>query len=214
MKVLMDLKRDKNIMICVKKSKKVVERIMYMKLYRVVGSVGFLIIILLIFFTKCKQNSYLNADAVNNNVESGEITSESRDVKSIMQNIDLQVKKIKNRINFNFNKEYYDGDIPVFRHFENGMEQEMFTQYYLYYNEQGKLIYAEITHYRGALYSIYYHKDELLHVEVGSFSYEGDLSINGDIADVETVIKKDSDYAFILEDNSLCLRNAYSPSRR
>lgn len=182
-----------------------------MKLYRVVGSVGFLIIILLIFFTKCKQNSYLNADAVNNNVESGDITSESSDVKSIMQNIDLQVKKIKNRINFNFNKEYYDGDIPVFRHFENGIEQQSFTQYDLYYNEQGKLIYAEITHYRGALYSIYYHKDGLLHVEVGPF-YEGGLSINGDMADVETVIKKDSHYAFILEDNSLCLEYAYSPS--
>lgn len=126
----------------------------------------------------------------------------------VMQKIDFQVKKIKDRINFN--KDYYDEDIPVFRHFENGIEQEFYTQYYLYYNEQGKLIYAEITHYRGASYSIYYHKDELLHVEVGPF-YKGGLFINGDMADVETVIKKDSDYAFVLEDNSLCLEYAYSP---
>ncbi len=123
------------------------------------------------------------------------------DRNAILQKIDLQVKKIKNRINFNFNKDYYDEDIPVFRHFENGIEQELFTQYYLYYDEQGKLIYADIAHYRGALYSIYYHNDELLHVEAGS--------VNSDMADVEAVIKKDPDYAFIQKDNSLCLEHAY-----
>lgn len=180
-----------------------------MKLYWVVGSVGFLMIILIIFFTKDKQNS-LNADTVNINVESGDITSESSDIKSIMQKIDLQVKKIKNRINFNYNKDYYDEDIPVFRHFENGIEQELFTQYYLYYNEQGKLIYAEIAHYRGALYSIYYHKDELLYTKVGPFSDDEDeLFINGNMQDVEETIGKDSDYEFVRRDISFCLDHAY-----
>lgn len=183
---------------------------MYMKSYRIVGSVGFLIIIFLIFFIKYKQTS-LSADTVNSNAESADITLTGSDVKSAMREIDLQVKKIENRINFNYNKDYYyDEDIPMFRQFENIIDQETFTHYDLYYNEQGKLIYAEITHYRGPLYSIYYHKDELMHVEVGPF-YEGGLSVNGDMADVEATIKKDSDYAFILEDNSLCLEYAYSP---
>lgn len=133
-----------------------------------------------------------------------------KDIKNIMQKIDFRVEKIKDGINHNFYKDYYDGDVPMFRYFKNGIEQESLTEYCLYYDEQGKLIYADITHYRGASYSIYYYNDELLHVEVGPF-YESGLSINGDMADVETVIKKDTSYAFVLEDNSLCLEYAYSP---
>ena len=177
--------------------------------YRVVGCVGFLMIILLIFFIKYKQNSF-HAGVVNSNVESGDITSVRGDVKSAVREIDLQVKKIKNRINYSYDKDYYDGNIPVFRQFENIIDQETYAQYELYYNNQGKLICAEITHYRGPLYSIYYHKDKLLHVEVGPF-YDGGISVNGDMVDVENAIKKDSHYAFILEDNSLCLEYAYSP---
>ena len=77
-----------------------------MKSYRIVGSVGFLIIIFLIFFIKYKQTS-LSADTVNSNAESADITLTGSDVKSAMREIDLQVKKINNRINFNYNKDYY-----------------------------------------------------------------------------------------------------------
>lgn len=133
----------------------------------------------------------------------------AKDIKSAMQKTDSRVKKVKDRLNGELYKDYYDGDILMFRYFENGTEQESFTAYWLYYDEQGKLIYADITHYRGAAYSIYFYNDELLHVEVGPFSYEDDLSINGDMADVKDVIKKDSHYAFVLEDNALCLEYAY-----
>ena len=57
---------------------------------------------------------------------------------------------------------------------------------------------------RDRSYSIYYHNDKLLHVEVGPF-IKGGLFINGNMANVENVIKKDPSFAFVLEDNSLCL---------
>lgn len=61
---------------------------------------------------------------------------------------------------------------------------------------------------KGELYSIYFHNDELLHTKVGPFS-KGGSSIDGDMANVKAVIEKDSSYAFVLEDYSLCLENAY-----
>ena len=132
-----------------------------------------------------------------------------KDIKNIMREIDSRVKEVKGRLNYEFYKDHYDRDIPVFRYFNRGVvEQDSYADYCLYYNEQGKLIYADITHYRGALYSIYFHDDELLHVEVGPFS-EGGLFIKGDMANVKAVIKKDPSYAFVLEDNSLCLEYAY-----
>lgn len=136
------------------------------------------------------------------------------DIKNIMQKVDSRVKTIKDKIKDNFCKDYYDGDVPIFRYFENdNNEQESVTEYGLYYDEQGKLIYADITHYRGALYSIYFYNDELLHTEVGPFS-EGELSINGDMADVEAVVKKDHSYTFVQEDISFCLEHAYFLAER
>lgn len=85
-----------------------------------------IVLIFVILFPSCGRDASLNADTVNNNVELGDITSESSDIKNIMQKIDLQVKKIKDRINFN--KDYYNEDLPVFRHFENGIEQELFVK--------------------------------------------------------------------------------------
>lgn len=158
----------------------------------------------------CLRKDETKLSTGNMGTKETELKNAKMDVENIIRETDFKVKRTKSKKDFDFNRDYYDEDIPVFRHFENVIDHEQFTQYYLYYNEQGKLIYAEIAHYRGALYSIYYHEDELLHVEVGSFSKDSDVSVNGDMADVEAVIKKDSHYAFILEDNSLCLEYAYS----
>ena len=127
---------------------------------------------------------------------------------NIMQEIDSRVKEVNDRLKDEFYEDHYDNDILMFRYFDNGAEQESLTQYYLYYNEQGKLIYADIVHYRDALYSIYFNNDELLHTEVGPVS-EGELFINGDMENVKDIIEKDPGYAFVLEDYSLCLEKAY-----
>ena len=187
-----------------------------MKLYKVVGIIVFIITVslaLLVLYIKNTPDTSTKSTIVSNNASSDsndKLALDSskyfsdEDIKNIMHKTDSRVKKVKDRINHNFYKDYYDGDIPMFRYFNNGMEQESLTEYWLYYDERGKLIYADITHYRGASYSIYYHDDELLHVEVGPF-FEGGLFINGNMVNVETVIKKDPSYAFVLEDNSLCL---------
>lgn len=57
-----------------------------------------------------------------------------------MHKTDSRVKKVKDKINYNFYKDYYDGDIPMFRYFNNDMEQESLTEYWLYYDERGKLV--------------------------------------------------------------------------
>ena len=132
----------------------------------------------------------------------------AKDIDNIMHKIDSRVTKVKDLINYKYYKDHYDRVILMFRYFEHDFDQESSADYYLYYDEKGKLIYAEITHYRDAAYSIYFHNDELLHVEVGPFS-EGGPSINGDMANVKDIINKDSSYAFVLEDISLCLEHAY-----
>ena len=132
----------------------------------------------------------------------------AKDMKNIMQKIDSRVRKVNDSLNDEFYKDHYEKDVPIFRYFKRGVGQESLAEYYLYYNKQGKLIYADITHYRDALYSIYFHNDELLHVEVGPFS-EGGLFINGGMENIKEVIKKDPSYAFVLEDSSLCLEYAY-----
>ena len=129
-------------------------------------------------------------------------------VKHIMGKIEARVKQVKDRLNGEFYRDHYDRDNLMFRHFDRGVEGESLAVYDLYYDEKGKLIYADITHYRGALYSIYFHNNELLHVEVGPFS-EGGLSINGGMEKVEAVIKKDSSFNFVQEDISSCLESAY-----
>ena len=100
-------------------------------------------------------------------------------VKHIMGKIEARVKQVKDRLNGEFYRDHYDRDNLMFRHFD-----------------------------RGALYSIYFHNNELLHVEVGPF-LEGGLSINGGMEKVEAVIKKDSSFNFVQEDISSCLESAY-----
>jgi len=132
----------------------------------------------------------------------------AKDIENIMQKIDSRVTKVKDSLNYEFYKDHYDRDILVFRYFDHDLDKESFTEYFLYYDEQGKLIYAEITHYRDAAYSIYFHNDELLHVEAGPF-FDGGPYINGDLANVKAVINKVSSYAFVLDDIALCLEHAY-----
>ena len=132
----------------------------------------------------------------------------AKDFKNIMRKIDSRVTKVKHITNYEYGKDYYDKDILVYRYFKHVFGKESLAGYDLYYDEQGKLIYAEIAHYRDALYNIYFHNDELLHVEVGPFG-DGDPYINGDMANVKSVIKKDPSYSFVLEDLSLCLGHAY-----
>ena len=132
----------------------------------------------------------------------------AEDIKNIMRETDSEVKEINSRLDNEFYKDYYDRDILRFRYFSCGVEQESLSIYRLYYDQQGKLIYADIAHYRGALYSIYFYGDELLHVETGSFA-EGGLFINGGMENVRDVIEKEPGYAFVLKDSSLCLEHAY-----
>lgn len=192
-----------------------------MKSYKIVGVIVLLICVSLTLFLLYAKNSpntspksviTSNTASPDSNdklvLDSSEHLS-AKDIKNIMREIDSRVKEVNDKLNHEFYKDYYDGDILMYHYFERGVdEQDSYANYHLYYNEQGKLIYADITHYRGALYSIYFHNDELLHVEVGPSS-EGGLSINGDMANVKAVIKKDPHYAFVLEDNSLCLEYAY-----
>lgn len=190
-----------------------------MKLYKVVGIIVlFITVSLILFVVYTKNNSNTSESVIASNTtpsdKKDKLVLDSskhlnvKDIKNIMREIDSRVKKVNDRLNGEFYKDHYDKDILMFRYFERGVEQESFARYYLYYNEQGKLIYADITHHRGALYSIYFHNDELLHVEVGPF-VEGGLFINGDVANVEAVIKKDPSYDFVMKDNSLCLEYAY-----
>lgn len=124
---------------------------------------------------------------------------ESDDVENITRRIDSRVKKINDRLNGEYDRDHYDGDVLMFRHVERGTEGESFTNYDLYYDKQGNLIYADITHYRDAMYEIYFHNNELLYVEVGP--------IRGGMENVAAVMKKDPAYAFVQEDIGVCLEH-------
>ena len=131
-------------------------------------------------------------------------------VKSIVQDIDNRVSWVKDQINNQWYDNHYDGDIVIYRYFEQDMYEDSFTTYDAYYDENGKLIYVNIVHYRSIMYFIYFHNDELLHVTVGSdYPFEGSV-IDGDISDLQTIITEAPIYAFILEDLAFCLSHAYS----
>ena len=127
---------------------------------------------------------------------------------NIIKDIDDRVSLINNRINYDWYNDYYDGDIVMYRQFYNGVEGDSLTVFFLYYDEEGKLIYADIGHYRAADYSIYFHNNVLLYVQVGPFYSEGKF-INGDINDVQVIITEDPIYTFVLEDLAFCLSHAY-----
>ena len=174
--------------------------VIFVKLYKAAGVILLLITVSLTLFLVSTKNSAGPAP--------GPDKESANDVKNIMGKIDARVKEVKDRLNGEFYRDHYDRDNLMFRYFDRGVEGESLAVYDLYYDEQGKLIYADIAHYRGALYSIYFHNNELLHVEVGP-SLEGGLSINGGMEEVEAVVKKDSSFNFVQEDISSCLESAY-----
>jgi len=158
------------------------------------------------------ENSIDNSINNNDSYIDAENSLAESDIDDIMQNIDERVLKINENLvcpdGDTFSKDCYDGEILVYRRFACYFDHESSASYILYYDEYGYLIYADITHYRGALYSIYFHNDKLLHVEVGPF-LTGESFINGGIENVESVIKKDDFYLFVLEDITICLEKAY-----
>jgi len=118
-------------------------------------------------------------------------TLNAKDVRIMKKEIDARVKTVKDSSNFEYNEDYYDGDILAYKYFEQGsVSEENCAGYHLYYDAQGKLIYAEIIHYRDAHYSIYFYNDELLCTEP------------------ETLAKRVRK-TFLSKDISLCLEYAY-----
>jgi hypothetical protein len=131
-------------------------------------------------------------------------------VKRIMQDIDNRVMWINELIDQKWYEDHYDGDTVIYRYFDKGVdEDESLTLYDLYYDERGKLIYADIAHYRDVHYSIYFHDNLLLHVELGHFQYAGGSFKGGDISNVQVIISEDPFYTFVLEDLAFCLSHAY-----
>lgn len=168
----------------------------------------------------CNKNI---STTVNNTVENMDISSSFTldSVENIMECIDARILWIKEHsdgftcIEEDIYKDCYDGNNLICRSFYQVLDSKSLSysadanEYTLYYDEYENLIYADITHYRGPLYSIYIQDNELLHVEVGPFSYEGGVFVNGNIADVENAIKEDASFNFILEDFTICLENAH-----
>jgi len=134
---------------------------------------------------------------------------ESKNCKSeIMKDIDKRVSWIEKRINHQWYNEHRDGNITIYKYIDYDADEESFSVS-LYYNDEGKLIYAVITHYRAEVYSIYFDNDELLYVEVGPYSIDGGVYIEGGITDVQVAITKYPHYAFVLNDLAICLSHAY-----
>jgi len=140
--------------------------------------------------------------------------------ENIIELIDARILWIKEHLNSficieESNEDYYDGNYLVCRRFYQYLDSQSLSSsadvnsYTLYYDEHENLIYADIIRYRGPLYSIYIQDNELLHVEVGPFSSERGTYVNGNIADVEKIIKEDAYFIFILEDIAICLENAH-----
>jgi hypothetical protein len=106
--------------------------------------------------------------------------------------------------------DYYDDGILVYRRFIQVYDEYRFVWYNLFYDEYGNLIYANITHYRGASYFIHFHNDDLLHVKVGPFSSSKEAPfIDGGLQHAKGIIEEHPYFVFVLEDLAVCLENAY-----
>lgn len=82
--------------------------------------------------------------------------------------------------------------------------------YSMYYDDNKKLIYANVVHYRGPNYSIYFNHDELLYVEMtGAVFARDDLYVKGGMKELKEGIKTDDNFSFILTDIENCLNYAY-----
>lgn len=145
-----------------------------------------------------------------------EPVSLSEDVKKTMDDIDKRVAWINNNLNSftcreeNDYTDYLEGNHLVYREFYNIVDcfvsSRGASRYTLYYDENGKWIYADIARYRGALYSMYIQDNGIFHVETGPFEQGGPV-VNGDLTDVIHFVKEYPGFGFILEDYGLCLEN-------
>ncbi len=142
-------------------------------------------------------------------------------VENIMEDIDARVLWIKEYLDTftcvqgELYEDYYDGNDLVYRSFYQLLDSQSLSsfddsdEYILYFDQSGNLIYSDIAHYRGPMYSIYFHENMLLHTEVGPF-YTGGTFASGSLTDVENAIKEDAYFNFILEDIEICLKNEHS----
>lgn len=90
--------------------------------------------------------------------------------------------------------DYYDGDSLVYRRgYEYYDKIEVDVAYYLYYNIEGRLIFAYIIQYRHPSYCIYFYNDTAIRLIQGERENEE-----------ETVVDEDMTHAV-----TLCLGNAY-----
>lgn len=139
-------------------------------------------------------------------------------VENIVEDIDARILWIKEHLDTftcvkgELYKDYYDGNNLVYRSFYQFLNSQSLSsstdsdEYILFYDESGNLIYSDIIHYRGPMYSIYFHENMLLYTEVGSFDAGGAFA-KGSLTDIENVIKEDASFDFILEDFTICLKN-------
>lgn len=187
-----------------------------------------MIVIISTFIVGCAQRGLIAASSLgeknkstNESVQSNENEPTSRTVDnamSIMDNIDARVSWIKENLgNLTFRDEYdcedyFDGNHLAYRKFykivdcPTATSEEDDNEYILYYDKNGKWIYADIIRYRAAVYSMYIKDNDIFHVEVGPFE-TGGIAINGDLADVINFVKKNTDFGFVLEDYGICLEN-------
>jgi len=135
--------------------------------------------------------------------ETSLITSTSSAVDEEMQIIDNRLLWLhENSANFTSREEgmytdTYDGNALVCRYFSlesNDSHPDVAGAYSLYYDENGKVIYAEIAHYRSLMYNLYFTADTLLHAV-----------IDGQIAD-----DNEDMLTHISIDIPTCLDNAYN----
>lgn len=102
-------------------------------------------------------------------------------------------------------RDYRDENNLVCRNFYLNADKEpqdgTFTGFYLYYDEEGKIIYGEVGHYRSTVFNVYFQNDEILHIDFEP--------IKGELAYILATIEESKEYSFILDDISICLENAY-----
>lgn len=172
------------------------------------------ILITLVIINMCMLISCSKSTEDLSNSESANNTSSSEKSKKVDDEVIVQLDE---RVSWIMKKEesqsatkhesFEDFHIQselVRRYFVLEYVQSEPTTYYLYYDNCGALIYAEIAHYRSYLYSIYFDKDEVLYVY-----WEENLNLNGDLAYVESHIEENSNYSVILDDVKEIFEYAY-----
>lgn len=117
---------------------------------------------------------------------------------------------IPNRSIENIDDFYINNTLAYRNFYYAGENEEDGAVYSLVYDENNKLIMAEIAHYRSWLYNMYFYNDKLLHVnmEMGPLSIEEPTEYI-DFQHAEAIIFENPLYAFVLDDLALCLEYAY-----